>query len=243
MNKMKRTAFVLSFAVVVCFVFSLSQAGKGGNPGVNPPPEPPGQGAFPPGISFKIDIVETDPIWQITQGGTNISVSWADHKPNPRFAIYDAGGNNHMGEEYYCDDVVLDKETGLVWERCPELSEVPWGSACYKCGELFKGKRAGWRLAALEELQTLFYPAAEDSEVGLPRNHPFIGVSIDQLFWTKSTDPLHWQAAVTFQFLGLEGSLSPLSILSAAKHISITHDAWCVRGGPGHDASTPKIIE
>ena len=51
-------------------------------------------------------------IWKLFIDGTDTSVAWLDHKPNTRFAIYNAGTATNPN-----DDLVLDKETGLIWPR------------------------------------------------------------------------------------------------------------------------------
>jgi hypothetical protein len=48
------------------------------------------------------------------------SLKWVDHKPNPRFAIYDPGTPTDKG-----DDLVLDKEKGLIWTRNANLAGKP----------------------------------------------------------------------------------------------------------------------
>jgi hypothetical protein len=109
------------------------------------------------------------PIWQITQNGTAYSVPWVDHAANPRFAIYDPGSIK------LTDDVVLDKETGLVWARNANLyGEMFWTDAAAMAAGTALGDRFGWRIPTVSELQTLLDPSAEDP--ALPSGHPFFNL-------------------------------------------------------------------
>src|SRR5262249_23712454 len=64
-------------------------------------------------------------------------------------------------------DAVLDRETGLVWEKSPSSTPLPWEdpnapvNAATHCNQLKVGNRAGWRLPTVQELATLidFDPA------------------------------------------------------------------------------------
>ncbi len=109
------------------------------------------------------------PMWQITQNGTAYSVPWVDHAANPRFAIYDPGNIK------LTDDVVLDKETGLVWARNANLhGEMFWTDAMATATSTALGKRFGWRIPTVSELQTLLDPSAADP--ALPSGHPFFNL-------------------------------------------------------------------
>ena len=88
------------------------------------------------------------PIWDIT------GASWVDHAPNPRFAVWSAGTTAPI------DDAVLDKETGLVWERSPATGKKSLGAAVVYSTTRVLAQRKGWRLPAIEELLSLVNPGA-----------------------------------------------------------------------------------
>src|SRR5689334_977946 len=73
-------------------------------------------------------------------------------------------------------EAVLDRETGLVWERTPSTDAVNWVFAQNHCESLRTGNRMGWRLPTLEELHTLADPSAGNVSLHqpfLPVGHPF----------------------------------------------------------------------
>jgi hypothetical protein len=173
MKKTKNLAVVLAAAVAICFALvSLLQSA--------PPPH-----ANNPG---------PEPIWEITEA------NWVDHAPNPRFAIWDVEDDNDTTEEdRLLNDLVLDKETGLVWTRDANPFSEPllpsprnWASAMYSTrnlGEDFSlGLRNGWRVATVEEFGTIHALASPS----LPPNHPFENVVIGHdsppnIYWTSTT--------------------------------------------------------
>jgi hypothetical protein len=63
---------------------------------------------------------------------------------------------------------VLDKETGLVWERAPVDGFVDWANAVRDCTLSDIGGRLAWRLPHIEELLTLL-----DIVGTTPPGHPF----------------------------------------------------------------------
>lgn len=121
-------------------------------------------------------------------------------------------------------DAVLDKETGLVWERSPDASLSSWVAASDHCYPRQVGGRFGWRLPTVEELSSLldwtqWAPC-------LPAGHPFLNVSTSY-FWTSSTQQS--QADSVWGVCLYAGGVNGISKTGG-------FCCWCVRGGQGHDA-------
>jgi hypothetical protein len=71
---------------------------------------------------------------------------------------------------------VLDRETGLVWQRAPGTdsywpADAPYETAVNACLALSIGNRRGWRLPSIQELLSLTAEGAN-----LPAGHPFQGI-------------------------------------------------------------------
>jgi len=173
MKKVRKITTILVMVIAFCFVLvSLAQAGG---------------------------PTKKDPIWNITQEGTDRPVKWEKHKPNPRFAIYDHNGDSDPEFPGTCsDDLVLDKETGLVWARdanLPDLGPSPedwftWKQAiCYCHGpQMELGGRMGWRLPTIEEFSSLILRDGGYPE--LPIGHPFVNVDgpgYHSFYWSSTT--------------------------------------------------------
>jgi hypothetical protein len=122
---------------------------------------------------------------------------------------------------------VLDKETGLVWERSPSTDYVTWkyaNSTCYVNRKL--GGRFGWRLPTVEELSSL----VDTSVAGppyLPTGHPFITNAQSSFYWSATTSAIDTDKKWTLNFNTAE-------IGNHDKSNSFY--VWCVRGGQGYDA-------
>ena len=112
------------------------------------------------------------PIWKISRNGSDLSVKWINYNENPRFAIYSPNNNNQPA-----DDLVLDKETGLIWPRNANIiGQYNWLDANTLCHEFNLGNRIGWRLPRVEELSSLI--DRSQSNPSLPAHHPFINVHL-----------------------------------------------------------------
>ncbi|MDE1890737.1 MAG: DUF1566 domain-containing protein [Planctomycetota bacterium] len=123
---------------------------------------------------------------------------------------------------------VLDKETGLVWERSPSSKGVPytWADAVEYAYRKTLGGRKGWRLPTIEELASLVDYGQRDPS--LPPDNPFKLVDYGIVgYWTVSTinasDPhLAWKVFFHDGFIDGEDK-------SHGGYV------WCVRGGHAYD--------
>ena len=119
------------------------------------------------------------------------------------------------------DVAVLDRETGLVWERVPSAGPAAsWPSARNTCRALFLGRR-GWRLPSQEELSSLMAAGA---------GHPFT-VTLSTAYWTATTVPENTGSAHGVRFTDTALTGNNLGILKT----DVTRLRWCVRGGAAED--------
>ena len=72
-------------------------------------------------------------------------------------------------------EAVLDRETGLVWERRPSTDGMAWSMARLVCAQKAVGGRGGWRLPSFSELASFVDPSVTNPQVPrLPTGHPFL---------------------------------------------------------------------
>jgi Protein of unknown function (DUF1566) len=125
------------------------------------------------------------------------------------------------------NEAVLDRETGLVWEKSPDTNTHSWGTATTHCNFLNLGHRKGWRVPTIQELASLVDgdPANTDSPRLAP-GHPFTHVQPSSAYWSattiSSTNLSAWYVGFGIGDLGAADKSQPLF-------------AWCVRGGQGVD--------
>jgi len=118
---------------------------------------------------------------------------------------------------------VLDKETGLVWEKSSFISTNTWVDAKSVCINRTTGGRTGWRLPEVHELTSLIQPSGFiGGGPTLPPGHPFLNVQVHD-YWTATTyatDTTHaWYVGFATGFVG-----------NTAPKGNLGH-FWCVRGG------------
>jgi hypothetical protein len=119
---------------------------------------------------------------------------------------------------------VLDKETGLVWERTPSGYAHVWTMAVDYCIAKEIDRRQGWHAPTVEQLASLV-----DSSVApgptLPSGHPFTDVQ-SAFYWSTTTlaEDTSYAAGVFFN-----------NSVAGGDHKTNVHYIWCVRGGQSHD--------
>jgi len=121
------------------------------------------------------------------------------------------------------DAAVLDKETGLVWEKTASLAGN-WRNALRFCALRNTGGRMGWRVPALEEILTLV--DQNQTTPALPDGAPFENV-LSTSFWTANEEEGDPTLVVTV-------SLDVFTLSGAPKTVS--RKVLCVRGGRGSTA-------
>jgi len=148
----------------------------------------------------------------ISFGGTTIPPSWYQKlSASKRFSVVLDGA------------AVLDKETGLVWEKDPSSAIQTWLQGIENCYTRTVGGRKGWRLPTIEELNSLV--DATSSNPALLGGHPFDNIQLGW-YWTNNTDSKHPANAWYVDFAsGNAGGDNKYS----------SRFIWCVRGGHGFD--------
>lgn len=130
------------------------------------------------------------------------------------------------------DEAVLDKETGLVWQRTPGVYKTNWYSAIDVLVNKIIGGRKGWRLPTYEELASLVDPSQYNP--ALPPGHPFIDVQYADAdyYWSATsctgTDRTGTETAAARGVEFKQGY-----VIYCNKNNSVPGLTWCVRG-PGY---------
>jgi Protein of unknown function (DUF1566)/PEP-CTERM motif len=95
-------------------------------------------------------------------------------------------GSRFLVLSNFNSDAVLDRETGLVWQRSPRATRFTYAIVNNLCGTQTTGNRGGWRLPNNAELASLFDPSSTTAD-GLPAGHPFLDVGTRaDVFWSST---------------------------------------------------------
>ncbi len=205
------SAVILGAVLLVGTGVPPAVAGKNHNPPPPPPPNPFTQ------ILTKLDEILAA-IAGIGGGGQegNHTLRWDQALPAVQRFVILAAFNN---------EAVLDKNTGLVWEKSPATTTYPWSDARFQCANKNVGGQKGWRLSSFAELSSLVDPSVAYPGPTLPPGHPFLNVQ-SAVYWSASTiadaPTLAWFVDFSIGSLGGNDRFSSLH-------------AWCVRGGMNAD--------
>ena len=127
------------------------------------------------------------------------------------------------------DEAVLDRETGLVWERSPvSILGTDWFTAVSACERLIVANRLGWRLPSVQELTSLVDPT--QGNPALPPGNPFgniVGLFVS-VFWTAATVETDPNSGKVVDFS--TGSIAQMGKIPIPVPRSGAR-FWCVRGG------------
>lgn len=126
------------------------------------------------------------------------------------------------------DEAVLDRETGLVWDRNPGTSTSVWQAAPEYCYKRAVGQRYGWRLPTVAELASLVDNS--NSSPALPTNHSFQNIQTSNgldRYWTITSVAFNPDYAFYVSFYGTGNINYEEKVLSGDPK----YYRWCVRGG------------
>lgn len=169
--------------------------------------------AFGAAVSAMLAAPASAQVSTTANGPYYATPSWDQKLTTNRFVIL-ANWNN---------EAVLDRETGLVWERSPDSTLQDWSLAEYHCNARVVGFRLGWRLPGVQELASLVDPTVAD--LALPAGHPFSNVQLSAYWSATPTSGTGAAWVVSFQ-----------RAENFASNKGLSHYIWCVRGGQGSDA-------
>ena len=162
------------------------------------------------GSAGAVPAVKEDALAGFTQ-------SWAKVLPAAeRFIILTA----------FTSDAVLDKNTGLVWEKSPQMVDAKWNDARFICINKIIGGQKGWRLPSIPELTSLIDPSVAPPGPTLPPEHPFVNVQSAN-YWSATTIAESPTAAWMVFF-------NAGAVLNTKRDIK--SQVWCVRGPMNADA-------
>ena len=162
-------------------------------------------------VARPVPAIATDTIDPATQPHLK---SWSNVIPAAKRFVVLADFNN---------EAVLDRETGLVWERSPNVSPTRnWSDSRQICVDKNVGGRRGWRLPSIHELTSLL----DDSRVNpaLLSGHPF--TISNGGYWSATLDPTVVNGGLFTSVWAVDFGVPGVRPIGndSSGHI------WCVRG-------------
>ena len=146
----------------------------------------------------------------------DVSTSWSRALPAADRFVVLADFNN---------EAVLDRNTGLVWQRTPDNAGRFVFNASYYCLDANIGGQKGWRLPNITELTSLVDPSVT-TEPTLPAGAPF----------EFNRHVFFWSGTMRQGFTDLVWSVNFRLGLVDDAEFSLNLSTLCVRGGPKVDA-------
>ena len=217
MNTCKKTIIMIPVVTFLSLIFVLCKVLQAGD---LEPADPPGPTMHTleeiyNTTNSQADKIYNKPIWKIW------NKTFQDWPNNDRFAVSVDG--IIIGGGVFWGEMVLDKETGLIWARNAHLDvSKPWTVAIDFCRRTIISNRQGWRMPTVEELASLLDMSVLGSPK-LPEGHPFIDVQ--DSYWTITTregdSSDAWSVSMRDGICGYIGK-------PTFKY------AWPVRGGNGY---------
>jgi hypothetical protein len=121
------------------------------------------------------------------------------------------------------NQAVLDRETGLVWEKSPDTTMHAWpgSDVAIACANKAVGGRKGWRLPSIHEIASLIDPSVAAPGPTLPAGHPFMNVQ-SATYWSATTVAALPTNGWLLTFASGDVNSNPKETM---QHV------WCVRGG------------
>jgi Protein of unknown function (DUF1566) len=141
---------------------------------------------------------------------SGVTQNWDKNLPTgQRFAVLSA----------FANAAVLDKNTGLVWEKAPDTTiKTTWPVANTYCVNRTVGSTAGWRLPSVFELMSLL-------DLTLPA--PFVPTSV----FTGIQSVGYWSATAAVGSPTAAWTVNFNIALATANDKTGVTNVWCVRGG------------
>jgi hypothetical protein len=170
----------------------------------------------------------------VTIGGVFLlaALAWAVSSNGPYYALPAWDQKLPVSTRFvelldWSSQAVLDRETGLVWEKAPTTTNQLWSNARFFCADKAVGGRKGWRLPSIAELASLIDPSVPSPGPTLPAGHPFTNVQ-SFFYWSASTNANSPTLASAWS---VDFEHGDAEILNKTDTLNV----WCVRGGMNAD--------